>query len=515
MRTTARALAFSAAITAGGCAAILGVEELERDTRGADDGGISDGGADAVVVACGGIVCSGPHRACIDDTCACVVGYAEENGACVFRGGPRDPTFENTPKAWVLAGGAAIDPAGVGANGTRGVATVPTGASVRQSFDMPPYGSAEPLALLLVASTACGAPCNVTGYPDVVFGQRGSLGFGVGANGFATTRVCLGEAAYGPASELLLDVVAGGALTIDVAQYVPDPSCPPPGKVRNGDFEAVEGWTPTGEAQIVLGKGASDTRGGVLSPTSCNAAASLLGEVSVPAALPRPALTFRQRGPTSRLLDVLTATVPGRSSFGTETICLPEWSRGYSLPLPIALAPVGSGACLAAEFAVDDFAVVSSPTCPDSPFVLDGAFEDTSVMYWQPRAAGNTATARIDRGSGAARSGSGSLLLASNDCGGTASASQAITLPPSGAGGPAVSFWSRGVVTTGGRFTVAGKDQPVTSEYTRSTVCLPTGRAMRSYDLVFSIAVGGGTCSARIDVDDVVVGNDPSCASEK
>lgn len=269
------------------------------------------------------------HEICTSGACVCATGYESSAGACVFRGGPQDPSFESASPAWTLTGTATLTPLAQGASGL-GTATSDDESSVSQRFDMPDLSDAEPLALNLVGRRF---PCGIN--PACVFPLTASVSFGPGDVGadlsdtkFTTSRVCLGDLAYGSKASLVL---RGGKMrtTFDRADYVPDATCPAPGKVINGDFAAPIGWTVTGNASVVDGAGVAGSRAGKLAGADC-APGQLTGDVSVAKAMANPALRFAHRGTGGRRLRANGASVLETASFTTSTICVPKSLKGYA-----------------------------------------------------------------------------------------------------------------------------------------------------------------------------------------
>lgn len=438
-----------------GCSAILGLDErvptsnptLTEAGSSVDAGNLVDTGVDVTAPVCGGSVC-GAHAVCAGGACACVSGYASTAGGCVFRGGPRDPSFENMPAAWSVTGAAALMPQAQGANGL-GTAFSDDDSSVSQTFDMPELRDAEPLALNLVGRRS---PCGTN--PMCVFPMTSSISYGPGDVGvgladtkFTTSRVCLGDLAYGVKASLVL---RGGKVgtTFDRADYVPDATCPAPGQVRDGNFTAPSGWGVTGNATIVDGVGVAGSRAGRLAGSADCAPAALTSEVSIPKAMANPALRFAHRGTGGRRLRANGASVPVSPSFTTSTICVPRSLKGYAFGLTFSVE-AEAGTCAPYEVIVDDVSVVSSPGCGDGA-LFDGGFEG-EPSHWQLSTSNAAqAIARVTSQQFTSRTGASSLELGGVlPPGGVlpcmlvrAQAVQSITVPEAvGTAGPAVFFW--------------------------------------------------------------------------
>lgn len=500
-----------------GCSAILGLDD--RVPSSSSTAPLPDSSSDAMTVedasderpraVCGGVTCKA-HEVCGDaGGCVCVGGYVLSAGSCIFRGGPRDPSFENMPVAWTVEDGGSLAPLAQGANGL-GTASATYTSSISQSFDMPDFLDAEPLALNLVSRRP---PCG--GNPICVPPLKASLSFGPGDisagpadTAFITSRICLGDLAYGRDTKLVLRGGQMGTI-FDRADYVPDATCPAPGTVRNGDFSAFSGWTGTGGALIADGVGTAGSRAGKLSSPGCPmdfASASLAGEVSVPKDMKSPALRFAHRGSGGRRLQVNGASVRETPSFTTDTVCVPRSSKGYAFPVLISAE---NGSCGAYEAVVDDVTLVTSPSCGEGYF-FDGGFEG-EPSHWIMSATRDVGiSARVTSQQFIARTGASALELsgAVGCASGRTTAEQSITVPQSvGAAGPAVFFWYSSGASL---FSVNDTIQPLSGPYSRAKVCLPPSRAGRSLPLVFALNASAGDCST-VRVDDVELGNDLGC----
>ena len=516
---------------ASGCAALLQIDDyspsgssIERDASLPPVDGAPQ--TDAHGATCGDAPCR-PHEVCVAESarpiCRCAAGYVLEGDACVFRGGPRDPTFENTPAAWVVAGNAGVRPAASGARDP-GEAALSNAGSIRQAFEMPSLASAEPLALDLVALGACGEETRPFCYAgdfrrEVSFG-RGAYPFSVASGSYGPTRICLGELAYGPGASVEFTSDQNNRLWLDHAAYVADPTCPPLATLRNGDFESVDGWTRIGNAAFADGVGTAASRAGRLFTTTCNDTGALTTEISVPATSVGAAIRFSQKGPTTRQLEVFGAAVRGKGSSSVETVCLPRFARGYVASATFRIVPVelaqridGQGCSTpSTEFIIDDVSFVSSPGCAEPGYAFGGDFEG-AVVYGSFEVVGPM-LAEVRSGL-ISNSGVAAIRLEApaNAAIGAARFRTSITVPPpSGAAGPAAKFWYE-VSDVGevGGFNVNGKTLTSTVGSV-GIVCLPPSRIDRSYDLVFSFATQTtASVARRAWVDDIVVTTDPSC----
>jgi hypothetical protein len=485
-----------------------------------------------------------PHSKCVDASgkasCVCALGYEHEGEACVWRGGPRDPGFQNKPTSWEVGGGA-IDPAAMSPIDPGRVrftgAGVCSGAGfVRQAFPMPAFADAEPFAL------------EIQGQQTLEYDEIGGISFllggALGGQGeLADTgklHACLGDRAYGRDVDLRIratSVACGptSLLDLDRVAIVPDATCPAPGRVINGDFEATGGWAVSGTgAEVATGVGTAGGRGGHLSTTNLCQSPSLLGSWSPPSTgLARPALSFTYKGNVDGKMTVTagpSATlgeVVGTATFQAARLCVPEWAKGVVHPLRFNLVDPG-GLCAdpnARDFVFDDLAFVSEPSCPEASYVADGSFESSTatVLPWVLEHSTQYSTsARIVRNAAAsAHGGSQYLSLSSGQVCHYGRATQTITVPPaSGAAGPAVKLWYRLPAATKAVFTMTPGGLFATSaSWVQKIVCLDSKDAGRPVQLRINASGGSGTCATTfstedIDVDDIEVTTDASCPAK-
>lgn len=502
-------IALAAIPASVGCEFVLGLDGYRPvasstgGETGADGGGNGAEGDAKVdgppVVVCGGTTCK-PHEECsVNGQCSCTTGYVQENGNCVFRGGPRDPSLSNQPASWTLSGGASLDPqAATGFD--PGIVRLPAGGSLSQLFDMPEARLAEPLALVIMTRDTCGpAPTVCPGPPATL--EAGFAGASQQRSparvGFEERRVCLGELSFGKGAGLELRAF-NRELLLDRAGYVSDSTCPMPGEVRNGDFEGNEGWVAQGNAEVASGLGTAGSRAARIGGLACEDYGVLSGAVSVPAALTSPALRFAQKGNaiSARRMNVAGAHLLGKPAYGLDTVCLPAWSRGLAIPIAFGI-DYAAPPCSGATFIIDDVTLVSSPSCGQG-FLFDGDFEST-ISYWEFGNGGFLFSSNLDNNHSAS---------VSNQ----AYAWQTITVPPAvGAAGPAVTFTyslsgERGDLSYD--LTVAGKTLSLRSGDPKppGRVCLPPARIGKSFLLSFT-----GGPGANAGVDDVKVGTDVVC----
>jgi hypothetical protein len=468
-----------------------------------------------------------------DGSGACTLGYARESGACVWRGGPLDPGFQNTPVAWVPSGGATIEtwvPGVIDPGVARFDPTVcqPRGGveAVSQTFPMPAFADAEVFAMELVN----GGGLN----PTVANMSLGPIPIGPNPS---KSRICLGERFYGGDITLrfLADCSAGVSGDLDHVSIVPAPECPAPGIVPGGDFETSAAWDFSAPAEILAGAGTGGSHAGHLpgcGPALANA------HVSMPwHTIDRPALTLASKGTVGATMQIYMASptyrvpvlgaVSGTGAFATTRFCIPEWGKGLVAPLHFVVAKSANLCPTAADFIFDDVAIVSDPTCPSSTYLLDGDFESTDLASpWtfdrNDTVSGIAAIASVSD----AHSGQRILSVSSAHSCDYTFASQSITVPPPvGNAGPALKFWYRLPAAVNALFYVdsgaPGPPQlPVTPQWTQRVQCLDPNRVNQAVPIQVTAQGGlGQTCmmsfpAEQIDVDDVEVTTDASCPTQ-
>lgn len=485
-----------------------------------------------------------PHESCDDTTglatCLCVTGYEREAEGCVFHGGPADPGFQAAPSPWSASGNASIASGAPVSTVTgavdMGLARFHGAGAITQSFDMPPFENAEPLALEV--NSGCKAQCNNVANDAlaIMLGDR-ALDMPLGFDALASRRVCLGERAYG--RKVSLSVRAFVGLTpadkpdddafLDRVAFVPAPDCPPPGAIANGDFEKAGAWTTGGQGttEVAPGIGTNGSRAGRLAGNACERP-SLASILSVPEKLDRPALLFSIRGTRDRdasiALDNRTiASIHGTGAFVQAVVCLPEWARGFAHTLKITAGERYSTCNLSGpnEVIVDDFTIASHPSCDTAPFVLDGDFERKVGNAWAEGVGDGVSVAVVHDDVATAHGGSSLLQLNTFECPRSVIADGWIGVPArpgAGAvltGGPSMKFFYRtanastAVLTGGGK--VLAPSQDVWKE---ERVCLPPSSWGRAFNTGFSVTASSGVCDASLLVDDVSVLIDPACPAD-
>ena len=458
----------------------------------------------------------------------------------MWKGVIADPTFQNTPAgAWVVGAGL-LKPGAAGGKDPGlleiGGATCTSGVGARQTVTMPPLELAEPLALEVSGLASCQVDGGDPPVPQDTPCDRPVV-LGVGPRAFEpfpaldrtpqTSRQCLGDRSFGKAIEITFSAATCSSVStaIDRAEIVPAPECPLPGQVFNGDFEGAGGWkadSATGIAEVASGVGNGSTRGGRLKTTASCQGPQLRGSLSVPFALPRPALTFTARGNTGRRLrvfaaDALVGVVTGSNVFETATICLPDFLKGQSASLAFAGGGDRRAPCPNTddyEFVFDDIAVKSDPSCPEEAKIVDGSFERPDAdRYWFANVdAGATAT--FPKTGGA--DGPGFLVLNHTQCQRSSSVAGTVTIPEAmpGSGGPRLSFRYRATASNNTFYSgPSGLLAPAVT-WTETKTCLPPRYAGAPYPVSFGLSSGSNCQASQLAVDAVAVGRDPACPEQ-
>lgn len=523
--------------------------------------GFQDGdGNGTCLPACTPTTC-GTRERCVDTsgtaTCQCVTGFTPGDAGvpgldCRFTGGLLDPSFQATPAgAWTIDGGWVANPTGTGVSDV-GVMTLPaasrgrTDATLSQTFTLAGSELREGLQMTIRGrETAClNFGC---------FGERLPLQFSL--NGAVMTlpvmysaaarTYCLGSAALGPSTTL---VVSGGpgygvagvnSLELDSITFQPSTSCPAPGELRNGDFQAGP-WASVGSggtATVVVG-GATATAGGRLASTNVCQGPAMATPFSIPdaATLPNAALHFTLASPTSsrftvKLDNTVLASSAGSPTPAGYTVCLPEALRGTAGQLTVALDFTG-GSCAIPDVRqvdFDDVALVSDTSCTAGAAVFNGGFErvprDGFAISQDcpngPCPAG-TISARHVISATEAHSGTGFYQLSLGQrCAGNR-VTMGITVPKStSAGGPALRYFYRlPTLDANARMTVgveglAFAQPPASSTWAPRIQCLEPRMAGRYATVQFSLD-SSGTCAQTyandvLSIDDVDVYLDATC----
>jgi len=305
--------------------------------------------------------------------CSCVAGYSRRDGReCVFTGGPVDPSFDSPqPNGWVTTGAATIEAGRADDSGTSeaGWVRFRGAGEVFQSFEMPAYADAEPLALEV--DVTCLGCANAFLRTLLRFGEREAV-FWVYET--TTLRACLGEAAFGRTLRLGIRTEEGPMpdpsrpMLIGRAQIVPSPACPAPGTIQNGDFESGRWKASSGDVDYITEGG---TRRARLTSSCSSRDAVISTMISIPEALPSPAVAFWTEGTaemstTLFMNDVfILGTVRGTGKNERAVLCVPETMRGVAMDLSVAAGvPVNCAPGTTNVVTLDDFSFVSEPSCP-------------------------------------------------------------------------------------------------------------------------------------------------------
>ncbi len=508
------------------------------------DAGQQPGPNGGCVASCGGLAC-GTHETCnpaaTPASCACVAGYARgaPGGACVFNGGPADPGFQNSPPSWQVEpvdGGATIratddggvDPGALVFNGgcTPGLA--------KQSFPMPAYSSAEPLALELMARSAT-APMAV----DVVIAGRTFPTLVPTSATFQPIRICLGESAYGTDVELIFRRTNQcGEWAVDRATVVPDATCLTPGALVSADFQSP-GWVASNGAETTT-SGLNGLSGRLPSPNPCIVPA-LTGKIHVPASMARPALAISYKGTAGVRAELALSggrfsfasgiqapnapfgMVIGSGAFERVNVCLPDWARGTIRALQVSLPPRGADCSLTSneEFIFDDLAVIEDSQCEDPGLVFDPGFERGALSAKVVYAHGSNFDTLGLSGQYYKLNGAGSLPVKGTfpNCSTTFSSAQSALLfasaprSPPGAttGAPRVSFAYR-TIGTSSSFAGAGQPLGESPGGGPGSACLPRSAAGQGIAIDFTVTTGCPYAGASsLIIDDVALSWDPAC----
>ncbi|MBX5481333.1 MAG: hypothetical protein IRZ16_05725 [Myxococcaceae bacterium] len=443
--------------------------------------------------ACDAIACD-EHQLCDDSTgtarCECAPGFGapEDGGAgCEFQGIVQDPTFTSDPPVWTVSADAGwVDPGapGLGEPGSANLA--PDAACshdrIEQEMEVPPLSASGPLRL----SWSATGDCPSAGDPAMAF---------------------------------------------DDVWIAPDPSCPNPGEVSNGDFEGTSGWVLS-SASIQPNIGANGSHGLVLEPpASCDQAVAT-GSLSIPTTGAN-ALQLRYGGLAGNEADISLAdwklahlVARGGGVMETVTLCLPTVFKGAAPRLELKV-PVMPGICnsIPRRFYFDDLALVNDPTCSADDNVVNGSFERTDpALGWYlslPPVSGSSVGV-LETTTSEAKVGARSLHMKLLTPCAHATASTVITVAtPQNGAGPAVKYWYRMQGTQSPLKPIIGSltfaKVPFTTTWTARTECLAPSMAGMPLEFGFDAMVGGGcalSISEEVFIDDIQSTTDASCPAQ-
>jgi hypothetical protein len=540
-------------------------------TGGATDAG-TDGPRDAATDV--PVTCSpacGAHAKCMVSgataTCVCVAGYVMTNGVCTWGTVPQDPGFQNMPTgAWKLEQGAVLNAAAGGnielgdLEFSKSVLCTSRGRS-RQSITMPTFADSGIFALKVASNGDCtgngGFSCTGAGAAVVINGGANLFNF----NALSAIQLgCLGERSYGGTFDVVVRPSSRAACTsattldffVDHVDIEPSTTCPTPGTLPDGNFDAtVNNWTtsvatansPPPIAEIQAGTGTAGTKAGHVFTGDFCQQAMIQGPISPPlTSIPNLAMQLSYKGTsgekaTVQIAGTRLAVLPGTGVFQTGKVCLPETSKGMTETAVIGiLLPFGSGGVGCGmhtkDFLIDDMQFVSDATCAATAWIPDGGFERTDpIPMWDGAisnngAAGGLAAAAVDAAAANAHGGTHSLKLVNNVGCGSSAATFAVGVPPSaGTSGPALTFFYKAPLLTSSNVTVtagtgASGNLAAANAYTQVQICLDPTTAGQTIPVLINMT-GNGTlgCSQvytaeSIWFDDFAVGTNAACQGD-
>ncbi len=540
----------------GGVLLVIGCGGAASTDGNEDDAGIDDAGPVLDANICDTFECEcdedddcAEHEVCDSSSgpgsvCACAPAYEDNGSGCEFAGAPLAPGFDN-PAPWTTSGGAVLDATAMGSDDLGEVRwpgdAICDSSGVSQTFTMPPYSRAEPLAFQ-ITYRADGESTDAR--PQVGINETWSRlprRFS-----FFTQTICLGQAGFGGDVEFRIDghsvfcpsSDASDELVVDRFELVRaedvELDCPEPGFVLDGDFEGDgTAWSPIGDALVQDGVGQNGTRAARLQTATLCSTASMTGVTSLPvsATLANQALRFYWNGTPGRALQVLAANVfvselTASGEATVSTVCLPPHSRGLAREVTFTL-PITSGTCAdpdVRDFVVDAVEVVSEAECGDDPFLLDGDFElaGTEVVPSGWHFSGGGARGTVGVATGNAQSGDASLRFTGREQCLFVSARATMVVPkPDASGGPALKYFYQADNNPETTLESQPGDGPLpkgTAGFVEETVCLNPALATQPQEVSFRMRRSGpcGTTFPEEEafIDNVRVTTDPACPSE-
>ena len=413
---------------------------LDASTAPADrDAG---GDPDARVVGEGGTPDScGMHERATPGGCVCAPGFANAGAGCVWSGILRDPEFVGDPAdAWAIVGGA-LD----GADG--GAVTFEGPGSVAQTIEVPTLAEAGGALALRTQLVEFDITRQFLAQQELSF-----RGDSVHALAWPTTGLstCLGERLMGRAFTLqasgrnqTLINLTDSRWAIDRMHIAPDPTCPLPGQIPNGNFDGVGGWTtqnyPGTEYAFDPGTGVEATTAArVRFFDSCVGA--LRNVVSVPDA--PSALEYTVKAPTSNTPYLLTLGPQSerrRAStlYEKRRSCIPRGLWGQAVPVAFHAERTCT---LPVEFFVDDVQVVADAACESVPALGNASFDGAGIVdQWLVTQSSGQGFVQTS-----VRAGNQSLALTRSKLCDSVETSAAIDVPRPETGGLALRFLTEG-----------------------------------------------------------------------
>ncbi len=491
--------------------------------------------------------------------CVCAAGFS--GNPCTFSGLIEDPDFyaplDDSP--WGDTQGATIENTAATPIGTgKGVllpGVVCNAGQLWQEVRMPSMDSAP------------------TFVAELHYRARGVHGLALGLGGAWTrlaptrgeewargTRVCLGEAAYGPspgggpvrvqlsAAERLADCLEGspeGTIEIDRFDIVPaDPGeCPEPGTVVNSaadtdgpDWRFLEEGDV--DADLVEDAGREGTSGARLfRDAEASGRATMSTRISVPF-VESPAVRFWWRATRQQAFDATAGTLVDLDDRGRQAdtlvgtvntsvpnnagvsrlYCLPPWTQGtviewsFSLPAQAADEPV--------ELVVDDLELTTDESCGTDDALLDGGFESAPRPWFGASLLSADEAIFMREDEGLAKEGSG-LLELTYWTSAPGVAMETYVRVPEDEPNPALIFQSRSPREPSvdvrwflGQSEVTSAPVQAVDEWQPNEVCLPpawAGRWFRVSVRAAGLEPAAPIAQERVYLDDFVLG---SCSAE-
>lgn len=382
------------------------------------------------------------HSECIftegatSSECTCVTGYAKVGEFCIFSG-LEDPDFDGEPAAWTAQSPAVIDGAASGLGMVDDGEAVWTNdavnalVTVRQSLTMPTLEKSEPFVAVVNqrfdASYNVGIWEALAPHATVRLGQqRTRVPLEGGGGVWQSSRICLGESAYGgdvdfgiePSHQTVKGALDGEyTFRVDRMQIEPavQGECPAPGEVMNGDFESQMGWTGSADTATssanIENDGVGGSRAGVLLAKgggmgSCSARPWLRTKVSVPNSDSGLALQFYWKtksgldddneepwvavdvglgiGEHANALLFYQWVRPDRpigslggqdSNPAISTMCIPPHMKGSVADLTFRMLYGGAHCDEPRSLTVDDIQIIETAGCPAVGEGADTSFE--------------------------------------------------------------------------------------------------------------------------------------------
>lgn len=321
---------------------------------------------------------------------------------------PNDPSFEDESE-WVETGDAVVSQDAGHLDLTE--ATPCSGAGATTTYDLGEYADVGGLRLDVNfrQERACDGCANEESSALAVrFDESFAMAWfdwDTGETGDVSSSLCVGEAAYGDSTSLF--VGPGHPLQdgCDTTPYlsathvydvtlVEDDSCPAPGTVANGDFEAddvlIPGWeiSDTGVTLDAVGGGDNELQLNRTMDTWPQAE----GTMVIPTT-PGQALSFDASGDVNSAIFIWYGQDPlydlwarwlGTGETQEVSQCLPEWMLGTGQTFRLEVEDKYLGGDETAQFNVDNFEVVQDNGCiPDSETgFINGSFDNGLAGWW-------------------------------------------------------------------------------------------------------------------------------------